>query len=260
MARGYEGQFGHLLNAPYVWIPLALLFFFGLFDFRRKRKMVHLDLLVLLSFGVSQFFFDRGDIGVSVPLVYPPLVYLLCRMLWIGFKGQRDGLNPSAPAHLARDRDDVPDRLPRRAQHRRLGRDRRRLRRHHRRRPHHPRRPPLRREAPSPKDNPFGDTYGPANYYAYVPFELALPWDGEWDELPVGPRRRDLLRPGDDRRPVLRWAGGCAAPPDDADPTKRPPPGPRAPASASSSPSPGAPTRTRPTRCSRTRTTRWSRR
>ena len=59
--------------------------------------MVHLDLLVLLSFGISQFFFDAGNIGVSVPLVYPPLVYLLCRMLWIGFKGQRGGLNPSTP-------------------------------------------------------------------------------------------------------------------------------------------------------------------
>ncbi|MCH8181529.1 MAG: glutaminase, partial [Proteobacteria bacterium] len=30
-----------------------------------------------------------------------------------------------------------------------------------------------------PEDNRFGDTYGPANYYAYVPFELALPWSGE---------------------------------------------------------------------------------
>jgi hypothetical protein len=36
-----------------------------------------------------------------------------------------------------------------------------------------------------PDDNRFGDTYGPVNYYAYVPFELALPWSGEWDELPA---------------------------------------------------------------------------
>ena len=63
MARGYEGQFGHALNAWYVWIPLAALFFFGLFDFRRPFKMVHLDLLVLLSFGVSHFFFNRGESG-----------------------------------------------------------------------------------------------------------------------------------------------------------------------------------------------------
>ena len=184
MARGNEGQFGHLLNAPYVWIPLALLFFFGLFDFRRWRRMVHLDLLVLLSFGISQFFFDRGDIGVSVPLVYPPLVYLLCRMLWIGFKGQRGGLNPSTPLtwlaiatmfligfRVALNIADSgvidvgyagvigADKA--------LEGD------------------PLYGENAFPEENPFGDTYGPANYYAYVPFELALPWSGEWDELPA---------------------------------------------------------------------------
>jgi hypothetical protein len=42
---------------------------------------------------------------------------------------------------------------------------------------------PLYGEGEFPAENPFGDTYGPANYYAYVPFELALPWTGEWDEL-----------------------------------------------------------------------------
>ena len=36
-----------------------------------------------------------------------------------------------------------------------------------------------------PTDNPFGDTYGPFNYYMYVPFELALPWSGQWDDLPA---------------------------------------------------------------------------
>jgi hypothetical protein len=36
-----------------------------------------------------------------------------------------------------------------------------------------------------PDDNQYGDTYGPANYYAYVPFELALPWSGTWDNLPA---------------------------------------------------------------------------
>ena len=61
MARGYEGQFGHKLNAPWVWIPMAAIFFFGLFEFRRPWRMVHLDLLVLLSFGISQYFFNRGD-------------------------------------------------------------------------------------------------------------------------------------------------------------------------------------------------------
>ena len=30
-----------------------------------------------------------------------------------------------------------------------------------------------------------GDTYGPVNYVAYVPFELAFPWDGTWDSVPA---------------------------------------------------------------------------
>ena len=30
-----------------------------------------------------------------------------------------------------------------------------------------------------------GDTYGPLNYLAYVPFEQALPWSGSWDDLPA---------------------------------------------------------------------------
>ena len=36
-----------------------------------------------------------------------------------------------------------------------------------------------------PKDNEHGDTYGPVNYEAYVPFEQALPWSGRWDDLPA---------------------------------------------------------------------------
>jgi hypothetical protein len=186
MARGYEGQFGHALNAPYVWIPLALIFFLGLFDFRRARKLVHLDLLVLLSFGISHYFFNRGEIGVSVPLVYPPLIYLLIRMLWIGFRGlgERDGLRPSAPIPLLavaclflvafRIALNIADSGvidvgyagvigAERITHGE----------------------PIYGEGAFPEDNPTGDTYGPANYYAYVPFEAILPWSGEWDNLPA---------------------------------------------------------------------------
>ncbi len=97
MARGYPDQFGHKLNAPYVWLPLAAIFLLGLVDWRRKWRVVHLDLLVLLSFGISAIFFNAANIGVSVPLVYPPLVYLLARMLWVGFRGAGEGLRPSAP-------------------------------------------------------------------------------------------------------------------------------------------------------------------
>mgnify|MGYP006174166467 CR=1 FL=1 len=49
MARGYDGAFGRKVNAPYVWIPLSVLFFAALVDWRRPWRIVHLDLLVLLA-------------------------------------------------------------------------------------------------------------------------------------------------------------------------------------------------------------------
>ena len=36
-----------------------------------------------------------------------------------------------------------------------------------------------------PDDVSQGDTYGPVNYFAYVPFELIWPWPGSWDDLPA---------------------------------------------------------------------------
>jgi len=30
-----------------------------------------------------------------------------------------------------------------------------------------------------------GDTYGPVNYIAYIPFEIAFPWKGVWDQVPA---------------------------------------------------------------------------
>src|SRR5262249_45077339 len=35
-----------------------------------------------------------------------------------------------------------------------------------------------------PSDNSRGDTYGPVNYAAYIPFNLIFPWSGHWDNLP----------------------------------------------------------------------------
>jgi hypothetical protein len=36
-----------------------------------------------------------------------------------------------------------------------------------------------------PTDNEHGDTYGPANYLAYIPFERIWPWSGTWNDLPA---------------------------------------------------------------------------
>ena len=81
---------GESANALYLWLPLWLSSWSPFFDPRRPLSLVHLDLLVLLGFSVSLAFFSDGNIGVSVPLAYPPLVYLLVRMLALAATA-RDG-------------------------------------------------------------------------------------------------------------------------------------------------------------------------
>ncbi len=62
-----------------------------------------------------------------------------------------------------------------------------------------------------PSDNAYGDTYGPVNYFAYVPFRLIFGWSGTWDSLPGRPRGGDRVRPADGRRAVPARAAGFAA-------------------------------------------------
>jgi hypothetical protein len=87
MARGYPGAFGRHLDALYIWLPLCLLFLAPFFDWRRPLRTLNLDLAALLSLSVSLAFFNHADIGASVPLIYPPLVYLLGRLLWLARRG-----------------------------------------------------------------------------------------------------------------------------------------------------------------------------
>jgi hypothetical protein len=182
MARGYSGSFGHKLNAPYVFLPLCALFLIGLVDWRRLWRVANLDLLVLLGFGVSHFFFNRAEIGVSVPLQYPVLLYLLGRALWIGFRGRGDGLRPVWPVAWMlvaalflmgfRVGLNVADSGAIDVGYASVvGADR------------------IAHGEPIydnfPDDVSQGDTYGPVNYYAYVPAELVWPWSGSWDDLPA---------------------------------------------------------------------------
>ena len=68
MARGTDGAFGgRQINSAPVWLGFCLLFLLGLGDLRRPLSLRNLDLLVLLSFSVSLWFFNRGDIFTSVP-------------------------------------------------------------------------------------------------------------------------------------------------------------------------------------------------
>jgi hypothetical protein len=182
MARGYTGAFGHKLNAPYVFLPLCLIFLLGLVDWRRLWRVANLDLLVLLGFGVSHYFFNRAEIGVSVPLVYPVLLYLLARSLWIGWRGVGEGLRPVWPVMWMivaalflmgfRVGLNVADSGAIDVGYAGVvGADR------------------IAHGEPIydtfPDDISSGDTYGPVNYLAYVPFEAIWPWSGEWDDLPA---------------------------------------------------------------------------
>jgi hypothetical protein len=185
MARGYQGAFGRKLNAPYVWIPLCVLFLAPFIDPRRPLRILHLDLIVLLGFGLSHAFFNRGEIDTSVPLVYPVLLYLLARLLWIGFRPRerRERLVPLAPAGLLalgivllvgfRVGLNVADSNPIDVGYAGvIGADRIMDG------------DPL--YGPGFSDDvERGDTYGPVTYLAYVPFEQAMPWSGTWDDLPA---------------------------------------------------------------------------
>jgi hypothetical protein len=186
MARGYPGAFGRHVNALYVWLPLCVLFMAPFFDFRRPLSLLHLDLLVLLSFSVSLAFFNHAHIYASVPLAYPPLLYLLVRMLALTRRGQarreppplrllvpvpwlalgvvfligfRIALNVTDSNVI-----DVGYAGVIGAQRIVDGK-------------------PLYGSYPS--DNEHGDTYGPVNYEAYVPFEQVFGWSGTWDDLPA---------------------------------------------------------------------------
>ena len=182
MARGYSGAFGHKLNAPYVFLPLCAIFLLGLVDWRRRWRIANLDLLVLLSFGVSNFFFNRAEIGVSVPLQYIPLAYLFGRALWIGLRGRGEGIRPywSASWLLVAALFLLGFRVGLNMADSGaidvgyagvVGADR------------------ISHGEPIygnfPKDVSQGDTYGPVNYLAYVPFERIWPWSGTWNDLPA---------------------------------------------------------------------------
>jgi hypothetical protein len=181
MARGYSGAFGRQANAPYLWIPLCLLF---LAPFARPPlRWLHADLLVLLAFSASYAFFGAAELGVSVPSAALLLAYLLVRTLRIAWRppvaaaplrlpspellgvavvfllGFRIGLNVTDgnvidvgyASVIGADRMGSGDAL----------------------------------YGAFPPDNERGDTYGPVTYLAYVPFELLWPWSGTWDDLPA---------------------------------------------------------------------------
>ena len=244
MARGYSGAFGHKLNAPYVFLPLCALFLLGLVDWRRPlagrqprppRPARLRRLPLLLQPG--------RDRGLGAARSTRCSLYLLGRALWIGLRGRGEGLRPVWPTAWLlvaalfligfRVGLNVADSGAIDVGYAGVvGADR------------------IAHGEPLydnfPDDVSQGDTYGPVNYFAYVPFEAIWPWSGTWDDLPAAHGAAIVFDLGD-----LRPADP-ARPPD-------PPRTRRAAASPRPSPSAGPPTPTPPTPSSRTPTTPWSR-
>jgi hypothetical protein len=168
-------------------------------------------MLALLSFGLSLWFFNRGEIFRSAPLAAPPLAYLLVRTSWIGFRGRavnpalawpvwvlaaaavflggfRIGLNLEAQRGvidvgyagvIGADRilggqapyGHMPVEDSRRACGKADADGEIRDR--------------IQQNGRCESANPRGDTYGPMVYLAYVPAVLTFGWSGKWDALPA---------------------------------------------------------------------------
>jgi hypothetical protein len=175
-----RGHFDATMRQPWVWIVFGLLFLAPFIDPRRLRRLLHLDLLVLLSFGVSYFLFEHVHPEAAILLAYPPLLYLLVRMLRAGLRPRRPQgrlvpLLPTAALAVgvialfgARVALNVNSHKVMDIGYASVvGADR------------------IAHKQPLYVDNDtHGDTYGPVNYIAYIPFEIAFPWKGQWDRLP----------------------------------------------------------------------------
>lgn len=180
IVHGYSGVLGGDLNRPYIWLALCVLFLLPFFDFRNPLRLLHLDLVALLAFGASQYYFNLGKPWISVPLIYPVLIYCTARMIVAGFRpaARRTPLVPHMGNGMllallvvllaARGAFGVLGATPIDVGFAgAVGADR------------------LVHGQELYVDNRFHpDTYGPVNYLAYVPFELAFPYHGETQNLP----------------------------------------------------------------------------
>ncbi|HEY2601227.1 MAG TPA: glycosyltransferase 87 family protein [Thermoleophilaceae bacterium] len=177
-----RGHIGGLLDSPWVIIVFSLLFLAPFVDPRRAFRLLHLDLLLLVSFGISYWCLRDGAVKASIFLFYAVLLYLLGRMLWAGFRPAtrpRRRLVPHAPTTLlvigvlaltgARIGLNIANHSTFDIAYASVvGADR----------IWH------KQELYTGSKNNF-DTYGPLTYAAYVPLERIFPWKQTWDYLPA---------------------------------------------------------------------------
>jgi hypothetical protein len=212
MARGGPGSFGgKKINSLGIWLGFCAIFLIGLADLRRPLSLRNLDLLALLSFSVSLWYFNHGHIFTSVPLVYPGLAYLLGRTIWIGVRdrpppvsrplwpvwllaaatvflgGFKVGLNvresnvidvgfagPIGAERIVHGQSPYGH-FPVEDSRKACGSADREGEIRER----------IQANGRCESANPNGDTYGPVSYLAYLPGYAFFGWSGKWDSLPA---------------------------------------------------------------------------
>jgi hypothetical protein len=84
LARGEHGPIARRLH---LFLAIAgVLFVLPFVDPRRPLRVLHLDLAVMLALGIHHFLFARGHLDAAMTVVYPVLLYLLVRVLWVAFR------------------------------------------------------------------------------------------------------------------------------------------------------------------------------
>lgn len=211
MARGSPGAFGGTeINRVSVWLGFCAFFLIGLADWRRPLSLRNLDLVMMLSFSVSLWYFNHGNIFAAMPWAYPGMFWLLVRCLWTARRDRAPRGSPIWPtwALIGATVFLVGFRVGLNVTHSNvidvglsgvIGADR----------IAHAQSPyghfPI--EGDRPKCGPAdssgevrnriqtngrceaadaqGDTYGPVAYEAYLPGYWAFGWSGKWDSLPA---------------------------------------------------------------------------
>ncbi len=162
-----------------ILLPGALLFMLAFFDPRRLWRLAHLDGLAVLAFLASYLLLDNQHLEAAVWTAYPPLIYLLWRMLTLGYRPRRSAGRLAPLLSLRTLAVGLPVLLVARIVLSLIGHQEidvgyesvigafRVL--------HH---------LPVYYNDPnHGDTYGPITYLAYVPFELLFPWKNTLSNL-----------------------------------------------------------------------------
>ena len=171
---------GPLLSSPFVLVGLALLSLVPFLDRHRRRRRLHLDLVALSGLTAGMALLDARRTGPALWVVYASLAYLAGRALHAAVARPRrrssvlawrvpttalavalallvaGRIAVNVTSHSAVDVGAASL----------IGADR------------------IMHGAPLYTDNEaHGDTYGPLNYVAYIPFELALPYRGGYTAL-----------------------------------------------------------------------------